>query len=74
MLELLLIENIFSIAISAKEHVHNQRLSLRDISKKMNVLASKFSCNLFLKTLTFVFNCKIHPEFLVRVPTFVDKA
>ncbi|KAL4002221.1 Snare region anchored in the vesicle membrane C-terminus family protein [Acanthocheilonema viteae] len=31
-----------SIAISAKEHVHNQRMSLRDISKKMNALAKKY--------------------------------
>ncbi|MCP9259195.1 Golgi SNAP receptor complex member 1 [Dirofilaria immitis] len=36
-----LLDEQISIAISAKEHVHNQRVSLRDISKKINTLASK---------------------------------
>ncbi|VDO48866.1 unnamed protein product, partial [Onchocerca flexuosa] len=34
-----LLDEQISIAISAKEHIHNQRVSLRDISKKMSTLA-----------------------------------
>uniref|UniRef100_A0A915PC18 Golgi SNAP receptor complex member 1 n=1 Tax=Setaria digitata TaxID=48799 RepID=A0A915PC18_9BILA len=37
-----LLDEQISIAISAKEHVHNQRINLRDISKKMNALAKKY--------------------------------
>ncbi|EFO27338.1 vesicle transport V-SNARE protein [Loa loa] len=37
-----LLDEQISIAISAKEHVHNQRVSLRYISKKMNALAKKY--------------------------------
>ncbi|VDK62858.1 unnamed protein product [Onchocerca ochengi] len=37
-----LLDEQISIAISAKEHIHNQRVSLRDISKKMNTLAKKY--------------------------------
>lgn len=37
-----LLDEQISIAINTREHVNNQRLSLRDISKKMQTLAKKY--------------------------------
>ncbi|VDD93856.1 unnamed protein product [Enterobius vermicularis] len=37
-----LLDEQISIAINTREHVSNQRLSLRDISKKMQTLAKKY--------------------------------